>query len=134
MISPKTWPKYACFCWPKTTAFSRVIRWADWSSAIFMMRIAQIAAIQRLHNCGAVHRQAVPVHEVFRDKSVWQGKVEVFDLTGHPKANRACTWSHLDGPRDEDERFVSVLELPPVTCATTAVQASIMADLKKGRS
>jgi len=88
-------------------------------------------AVQHLHNCGAVYRETVPVHEVFRGQTVWKGDVEVFDLTGHPKAKRAYAWSHLDGPKDERTRFVAVLEIPPVEDAKTAVQASIMADAKK---
>ena len=88
-------------------------------------------AIQHLHNCGAVYRETVPVHEVFRGKTVWQGDVEVFDLNGHPKAKRAYAWSHLDGKNDERTRFVAVLEIPPVESAKTAVQVSIMADGKK---
>ncbi len=88
-------------------------------------------AIQELHKCGAVYRQTVPVHEVFRGQTVWRGDVEVFDLTGHPKATRCYAWSHLDGLKDERTRFVTVLEIPPVKDAKTAVQASIMADAKK---
>jgi hypothetical protein len=38
----------------------------------------------------------VPVREVFRGKTIWQGNVEVFDLDGHPKAKRAG-WSHPEG-------------------------------------
>jgi hypothetical protein len=70
----------------------------------------------------------VPVHEQFQGKTVWKGDVEVFDLLEHPKAKRAYAWAHLDGPKDEETRFVAVLELPPVKDAKTAVQASIMAD------
>jgi hypothetical protein len=91
-------------------------------------------AVQHLHNCGAIHRKTVPVHEVFRGQTVWQGNVEVFDLTGHPKAKRCYAWSHLDGPNDERTRYVAVLEIPPVESAKTAVQASILADGKKGQS
>jgi hypothetical protein len=87
-------------------------------------------AIQHLHKCGAVWRETVPVHEVFRGQTAWRGDVEVFDLTGHPKAKRAYAWSHLDGPQDEDERFVAVLEVPPVTDAQTAVKAAIVAEAK----
>ena len=75
-----------------------------------------------------------PIHEVFRGQTVWQGKVEVFDLTGHPKAKRAYGWSHLDGKNDEEERFVTVLEIPPVESALTAVRVSIVADGKKRRN
>ena len=87
--------------------------------------------IQHLHNCGAIYRETVPVHEVFRGETVWEGDVEVFDLTGHSKAKRCYAWSHLDGPNDERTRFVAVLEIPPVVSPVTAVQASIVADKKK---
>ena len=88
-------------------------------------------AIQELHKCGAVYRETVPVHEVFRGQTVWQGQVEVFDLTGHPKAKRCFAWSHREGKDDQGERFVTVLEIPPVVSPETAVKASIMADFKK---
>ena len=87
----------------------------------------------RLHNCGAVWRESVPVKEVFRGATLWNGDVEVFDLTGHPKAKRAYGWSHRDGKNDESERFVAVLEIPPVESALTAVRVSIVADGKKNK-
>jgi hypothetical protein len=70
------------------------------------------------------------VHEVFQGQTVWKGNVEVFELNGHPKAQYAYAWAHLDGPKDDKTRFVAVLEIPPVTNAKTAVRASIMADSK----
>jgi hypothetical protein len=75
----------------------------------------------------------VPVHEVFRGQTVWKGEVEVFDLQGHPKAKRAYGWSHPEGPDDKGERFVTVLEIPPVTSPETAVKVSIVSDSKRGR-
>jgi len=84
--------------------------------------------IQHLHKCVAVWRESLPVHEVFRGQTVWKGDVEVFDLTGHPKAKRAYGWSHPEGPDDQGERFVTVLEIPPVVSAETAVRASIVSD------
>jgi len=78
-----------------------------------------------------MYHDTVPVHEVFRGETVWQGEVEVFDLTGHPKAKRAYGWSHREGPNDEGERFITVLEIPPVESAITAVRASIVSDAKK---
>lgn len=93
--------------------------------------IAQLhSAVTHLHNCGAIHRATVPVHEVFEGKTVWQGDVEVFDLDGHPKAKRTHAWSHLDGAKDERERFVAVLEIPPVDSAQRAVQVQIVKDVK----
>ena len=88
-------------------------------------------AVEQLHGCGARHRETVPVHEVFQSQTVWQGEVEVFDLRGHPKAQHAFAWSHREGEGDEGERFVAVLEIPPVVSPITAVRASIMADAKK---
>jgi hypothetical protein len=87
-------------------------------------------AVQHLHNCAAVHRETVPVHEVFKGQTVWKGDVEVYDLTGHPKAKRCYAWSHLDGAKDEHTRFVAVLEIPPVVSAETAVRVQIVKDFK----
>jgi hypothetical protein len=92
------------------------------------------AAISQLHNCGAVWRESVPVHEVFRGKTLWRGDVEVFDLTGHPKAKRAYGWSHPDGADNKTERFVAVLEIPPVDSPQTAVKMAIYSDIKKGQT
>ena len=95
--------------------------------------IAQVqVAVSQLHNCGATWRETVPVHEVFQGKTVWQGDVEVFDLHGHAKAKRAYAWSHREGKNDEGERFVAVLEIPPVESALTAVRVQIVKDIKTG--
>lgn len=90
-------------------------------------------AIQQLHQCGAVHRNTVPVQEVFRGKTIWQGDVEVFDINGHPKANRCYGWSHADGKDDKGERFVTVLEIPPVSSPETAVKVAVAAEIKSLR-
>jgi hypothetical protein len=88
-------------------------------------------AVSQLHNCGATYVKTVPVHEIFRGETVWQGDVEVFDLIGHPKAKRAYAWSHLDGAKDEKTRFVAVLEIPPVDSAQKAVQVNIVKDVRE---
>ena len=90
-------------------------------------------AISHLHNCGATWRESVPVHEVFQGKTIWQGEVEVFDLNGHPKAKRAYGWSHPENADGTGERFVAVLEIPPVDSPQTAVKVSIVSDIKKAR-
>lgn len=89
-------------------------------------------AVSQLHDCGATWRETVPVHEIFQGKTVWQGNVEVFDLHGHVKAKRAYAWSHREGKNDEGERFVAVLEIPPVESAVTAVRVQIVKDIKTG--
>ena len=69
----------------------------------------------------------------FKAKQSGKGDSEVFDLMGHPKAKRAYAWSHCDGKDDQDERFVAVLEIPPVTSAKTAVKISIVSDVKQSK-
>ena len=91
-------------------------------------------AVSQLHNCGATWRETVPVHEVFRGQTAWQGDVEVFDLNGHPKGKRACAWSHKEGKEDKGERFVAVLEIPPVESGLSAVRVQIVKDVKTGYS
>jgi hypothetical protein len=72
----------------------------------------------------------VPVHEVFQGKTVWRGEVEVFDLHQHPTAKHCYAWSHREGPDDQGERFVAVLEIPPVDSAQKAVRAAIVQQAK----
>lgn len=83
--------------------------------------------IEHLHKCGAVHRETVPVHEVFQGKTAWKGDVEVFDLTGHSKAKRCYGWSY-----GEPEEFITILELPPVDSPYAAVKVGIAYQIKKG--
>lgn len=63
--------------------------------------------------------------EKFQDEIVWEGEVQVFDVTGHPQAKRAYAWSYETGTGKR--RFFAVLGLGPVTDAITAVRASIAA-------
>lgn len=89
--------------------------------------------IDHLHKCRSTRVEAVPVHEVFNGQTLWKGTVQVFTLTGHPKAKRAYGWHHLDGKEDRDERFVTVLELPPVTSAQEAVKVAVAGEIRQRR-
>jgi len=91
-------------------------------------------AVEHLHGTGSTWLKTVTIHELFRGQTVWHGNVEVFELENHPKSKRCYAWSHKDGENDQDERFVAVLEIPPVESAKTAVQASIVADGKNQQS
>ena len=81
-------------------------------------------AVQVMHRCKAEHDQSVPVREMFGQSVAWEGVVEVFNLTGHPKAKRCYAWSYQG---NKEEQFVTVLEIPPVVSPQTAVRASIAA-------
>jgi hypothetical protein len=87
-------------------------------------------AIEHLHNRGAVWHSTVPVQEKFKGQTVWQGDVELFNLIGYPRSKRAYAWSHREGKNDAGERFVVVLEIPPVRSAVDAVRASIVKEAK----
>jgi|SRR5665213_1595211 len=86
-------------------------------------------AVESQHGGKATFIQSVPVHEEFKDQVVWDGAVAVFDLAGHPKANRAYAWSHaIDG--STKRRFFAVLGMPPITGPIEAVRAAIVAETK----
>ncbi len=86
-------------------------------------------AITRLHGCKAQYERTAPVKEVFWGQTAWEGQVEVFALTGHPKAERCYAWGY---PRDgRNPEITTVLEIPPVVSPETAVRAAILAKAKR---
>jgi hypothetical protein len=82
--------------------------------------------IHELHGAAATHRESVPVKETWQGQTVWDGVVEVFDLSGHPKTHRAYAWSHATDDPKHPKRHVTVLHIPPAVSPKTAVQAAIM--------
>jgi hypothetical protein len=88
------------------------------------------AVILNLHGCNTVHVETVPVTEEFQGETVWQGEVEVFETTDHPKAKRIYGWGHVTGDDDQGRRYVTVLGLPPVTSPETAVKAATIQEIR----
>ena len=86
--------------------------------------------IHRLHGATAKHVQSAPVKEMFQGKTVWDGMVEVFDLTGHPTANRIYAWSQDTGDPANPKHYVTVLHIPPVVSPQTAVKAAIVQEFR----
>lgn len=85
------------------------------------------ATTERMHHCRATLAQSVPVRECHGNATVWEGVVHVFDLTGHPKANRAYAWSSpIEG--SDKRRFFAVLHEGPVKSPADAVRAAIVAE------
>jgi hypothetical protein len=86
-------------------------------------------AIETMHKCAARFVESVPVIEFFRGELAWDGIVEVFDLTGHPRAKRCYAWFYVD---DAGERqYTTVLEIPPVDSPQTAVKVAIAAKARQ---
>lgn len=103
----------------------------NWLNAVankedYLARLQTV--IMQLHNCGAIWRESVRVKEMFNGKTIWDGNVEVFDLFNHPKAKCCYAWIY-----DEPEQFITVLELPPVTDAQSAVRVGVAYQIKKAR-
>lgn len=84
-----------------------------------------LEAIESQHSCKAAFAHEIPVVETWQGKTVWDGAVSVFDLSGHPEAKRAYAWSEpIEG--SDKRHFYAVLHLPPVDSAKAAVKASIV--------
>ena len=83
-------------------------------------------AIKHMHGCDSRWVESVPIHETFRGETVWEGEVQVYELIGHPKAQRAYAWSHVT--TGTKRQFYAVLGVPPVDSPMNAVRASIAAD------
>jgi len=86
--------------------------------------------IRRLHGAEATHVESIPVKEVFRGETVWEGIVEVFDLAGHATAHRAYAWAHETDDPQKPVRHVTVLHLHPVRSAQDAVRAAILQEAR----
>jgi len=86
--------------------------------------------IRRLHGADAAHVESVPVKEVFRGKTVWDGVVEVFDLHGHPTASRVYAWAHDTDDPNKPRRHVTVLHGHPIESARQAVRAAIVEEFR----
>ncbi len=92
-------------------------------------RIDQLReAAEVMHHRKARHEKSIPVVEMFGRQTVWEGVVESFAPTGHPKAKRCYPWSFQDG---KEPRYVTLLEIPPVESPQTAVRAAIASKAQK---
>jgi hypothetical protein len=86
--------------------------------------------IRHLHGGEATHVESVTVKETHEDKTIWEGIVEVFDLRGHPKANRVYAWAHETDNPERPKRHVAVLHFGPVNSPETAVRAAIIKEFR----
>jgi hypothetical protein len=87
-------------------------------------------AVEDMHGGAATLAQSVPVRETFDGKTVWEGVVHVFDLTGHPTATRAYAWSSpIEG--STKRRFVAVVHTERINSPLEAVRAAIVAEHRR---
>ena len=88
------------------------------------------AVIRRLHGADSQHVESVPVKETFQGRTVWEGIVEVFDLHGHPEAQRVYAWAHDTDDPAKPKRHVTVLHVHPDTSPVLAVRAFIVQEFR----
>jgi hypothetical protein len=83
-------------------------------------------AVEQRHQCSAVHARTVPVHEQVDGQTIWQGEVEVFDITSHPQAKHCYAWIQNEADNSQ-ERIFAILDAPPVDSPQAAVRANMSA-------
>ena len=96
--------------------------------------------IRDLHGCDAAFVESVKVltwehvqvpAPLGGFRVTWEGRVGVFDLTGHPSARRAYAWAFEPG--DGRRRLEAVLHAGRVDSPDRAVDSSIVADVRSAR-
>ena len=88
-------------------------------------------AVEAQHGGVARLNGVVAVSERFADAPVWEGRVHVFDLEGHPTATRAYAWSSpIEG--STKRRFFAVLHTGGIKSPADAVRAAIVAEHRAG--
>lgn len=87
--------------------------------------------MHNLHVCKAKWIESVPVKEIFEGQTVWEGEVQVFELTGHPAASRCYAWSYVTDERTGKRKFFAVLHQGSVDSPQAAVRAAIVAEFRK---
>ena len=80
-----------------------------------------VRAIRVKHEADASLIRRERVHEQFDGKTVWEGEVLVFKMSGHSTADWCFAW-------EVDGEITAVLAEGPIQTAADAVRASIHAD------
>jgi uncharacterized protein (UPF0179 family) len=83
--------------------------------------------IRAMHGCESLHVESVPVKEILDSKTAWEGIVEVFELVGHPEAQRCYAWSYKDG---DQSKIATVLGTSPVNSPLSAVKVEIASNAR----
>jgi len=78
-----------------------------------------VRAIRAMHDADASLVRREPVHEKFGGKTVWEGEVLVFKLSGHSTADWCFAW-------EIDREVSAVLAEGPVQTAADAVRDAIV--------
>jgi len=81
-------------------------------------------AIARMHDCSVSHSDTATVIEKVGDETAFNGQIEIFDIEGHPQANKAFGWAWEDS--SGEVQYIGILNVPPIDSPREAVQAAIV--------
>src|ERR1700757_3533660 len=94
-------------------------------SEVFPDQLKQ--AVEYQYGGIAKHIQSVPAHESRNGRTIWNGAVQIYDLTDSPSgATRAYAWSY--GLEDGRRRIFALLHGGSVTGPREAVRAAIVTE------
>ena len=82
-------------------------------------------AIAQRHGCEAHLEGFVPVTVVRLGGIEWDGDVGIFLISGHPQARRCYAWGVPEGDEAGSRDITTILEVPPVVSAETAVKSAL---------
>ena len=89
--------------------------------------------VERANHCQATHLGSEHVKERYKNKVIWEGIVETFQLEGHPLATRAYAWL-VPGTDRQPSEYKVILGVPPINSAHHAVQLDIVRELRSQSS
>jgi hypothetical protein len=91
------------------------------------------AAIAQNHGCEAHLEGFVPVTVVRLGGVAWEGEVGIFLLEGHAEAKRCYAWGAPSDDEAPSREVSTVLELPPVVSAESAVREALASGPRRSR-
>jgi len=83
-------------------------------------------AVTALHGCDCLHFGTSRVVEFWEGQKVFDGEVETFALSGHPKASEAFAWAFHNGT---EPQYIAVLKISPINDPSDAIRAAIASGL-----
>ena len=81
--------------------------------------------IRATHGCEPLYERTEVVKDLSGERIPCSGFVRVFRLVDYPKARRCYAWNYREG---KETKSVTVLELPPVESAESAVKTAIVSN------
>jgi hypothetical protein len=90
--------------------------------------------IRRLHGVEARHVESVPITEHFEGRTIWDGIVEVFEISGDSRTNKVYAWAHDTDDPAKPRHHVTVLHIPPVITPLLAVRAAIVQEFRNAQA